>query len=94
MSLETWQPLQFSVRVASYQAYALKILASESSHSLRSIAELPLDTRLDERFGITRDARINIKIRLRLAFAATMLGKTYAFPETLRDLISDLVPPT
>ena len=92
MATNSWEPNQFSVQVAAHQAYALKILACESAHSLKAIAAMPLDTHIDEAFGVTREARIRIMVQIRLAFGADMPKAATALPATLRELIHDLVP--
>ena len=92
MSTDSWQPNQFSVRVAAYQAYALKILACESARSLKVIAAMPLDTHIDEALGVTHEARIRIMVQMREAFGADMPKAATALPATLRELIHDAVP--
>ena len=92
MSTNSWQPNHFSVQVAAYQAYALKILACESTRSLKAIAALPLDTHIDEALGVTHEARIRIMVQIRRALGVDMPKSTTALPATLRELIHDVVP--
>ncbi len=81
-----------SVRVAAYRAYALSVVARETSQDFAAIAHLPIDTHLDESLGMTQEHRLRIMIHLRMVFGSQLPVAASVGPNTLRELFNDIVP--
>lgn len=83
---------QSSVRVAAYQAYALSVVAHETSQDFVKLAQLPHDARLGDSLAMTQETRVRIMLRLRQAFGSQLPVDVLACPNTLGELLSEIVP--
>ena len=83
---------QSSVRVAAYQAYALSVVARETSQDFVMLAHQPLDARLGDTLAMTQDTRVRIMLCLRQAFGSQRPLEVRACPNTLGQLLSTVVP--
>ena len=81
-----------SVRVAAYRAYALSVVAHETSQDFAALAHLSIDTELGGSLGMTQEHRVRIMMRLRLAFGSQLPVEVSVCPNTLRQLFNDIVP--
>ena len=78
--------------MAAYRAYALSVVARETSQDFAAIAHLPIDTHLDESLGMTQEHRLRIMIHLRMVFGSQLPVAASVGPNTLRELFNDIVP--
>jgi hypothetical protein len=92
MSVNSPFAVQGPIAPAAYQTYALKIVAAETVQDFWQVAQLPLDMPFDRALGMTHEARIRIMLRLRQVFGAQMPADAFACPNTLRELMRDVVP--
>ena len=94
MNIEPCIPKQCSIIEATYRAYALQVIASESARDFPDVAALPLDTRLEEDLGIPAAGRLRIMSRLRDAFGSKLTASELIQLATLGQLLQSLAPQT
>lgn len=85
-------PGDCSIADAVRRAYALQVVAIESSEKLAYVSQLRPKTRLGEDLGIPIEGRMRIVSCLRNAFGAQLAEPAATFPVTLGGLMRTIVP--